>query len=193
MKFSEIYVRNDSPSFWEEVPDDECNCGAFALDLTSWFAPYIHEDYENENKFEEEGDADRFTCYERDHRIAELIDEGYSAEEVADLAVEYDWEFILRTCPWLEPINSVEDADLDDRIIAYRLMCHYEEGWTTWDVVDDMDYHFRVRIDGVWYEKCGSGPIRKLGYMYNEADWHCGYDDSLVYNGKIKYARFKTK
>jgi phosphoglycolate phosphatase len=43
VKFSEIYERNDKPDFWDKH-HEECNCGSCALNLTSWFSPYLNED-----------------------------------------------------------------------------------------------------------------------------------------------------
>ena len=191
MRFCEIYNRISVPGREEGCPVDLYNCGSYALDVREWFAPYI--DGNEEEDFEDEPDYYLYTDYERDDRVKDMLDEGYGAEDILPVAIEWDWKFILAACPWLEEIQLSEAKD-DDRVIAYRLSIDDEIGWSNEEVVEDMDFHFRVRINGVWYEKCGGSKIFTLGKMTQEEfeePWENDEVNSPVYTGPIRYARFK--
>jgi hypothetical protein len=95
----------------------------------------------------------------------------------------------LKTCPWLTPIDE-EDVYNGGRVIAYRLSMNIPDEREDFDVDNDMDFHFRVLIDGVWWEKNGAGPVHKVEYPDAE-DWEV--DDWLVYDGPIRYARFEEE
>ena len=60
-----------------------------------------------------------------------------------------DTEFLLENYPFLERINF-EDADDNETIIAYRLFVNEPE---------DIDFHFRVRQNGFWFEKSGRSEV----------------------------------
>lgn len=165
------YKRNKSPKFWQEEHRD-CNCGSFALDITSWFTPYDNDEF--------------YTDEQRTSMIEEMYDEGFSIEDIRDAVLELDVNAILRACPWLEQI-SLEEAEQTDRIVAYRL--HIDEDALLAGEFDDDDYHFRVRINGFWFEKCGQEGIRFCGVFADEAPWHT--TPSLVYTSNITYFRFK--
>lgn len=185
MSLKNLYERNTSPTFWgEEENLDNCNCGSFALDLTSWFAPYL-EDWESAGEEDE--------CYlgsTRDEMMSSMAEYGCDAEEIMATIIETDWQFILEVCPWLEPI-TVNDIRPEDRVIAYRLYINTDDS-DDFDPDRDTDFHFRVMIDGVWWEKNGAGPIHRVSEVYDgfeEEPWiiHSG----LIYSGPIKYARFR--
>ena len=181
MKFREIYERNDKPDFWD-THHEECNCGSYALNLTSWFAPYLNEDEIDEY---DENDAICFSCFERDGRVIAAIKRGETREDILEEAIQWDWEFILKSCPWLVPTNLAAVAP-EDTIIAYRLYMSDDELWTAEEIVEDMDFHFRVRRGGVWYEKCGSSKVKELGDIDIEEPWECG---AITYDGPIRYAK----
>ena len=185
MRYNELYKRNSNPNFWDwDNSIFHCNCGSFALNLTSWYTPYLCE---TEIDRMEDVDAYLFGENEREHFMEELLLEGYKREDVMDIILERDWEFILLTCPWLEPIGREEISE-NDRVIAYRLML--EEGVEPLEFDADLhtDFHFRVLIDGEWWEKNGGGPIHSCGAFTDESPWHC---ETWVYDSNIKYARFK--
>lgn len=184
MKYNELYKRNSNPDFWDtDEAENRCNCGSFALNLTSWFAPYLDE---SEIDDMDDVDAYQYSSNEREHLMEELLLEGYDREEVMEFIVERDWQFILMTCPWLVPIRH-ENINEKDRIIAYRLMMEDVEP-EEFDPDLNTDFHFRVCIDGEWWEKNGSGPIHSCGTFTDESPWEC---ESWAYDSNIKYAKFK--
>ena len=183
MKYNELYKRNTFPEFWEEEEaTEECNCGSFALNLTTWFVPYLDE--HEIDKLDDIG-AEQYGCFERECYMEELLLEGYDREDVMDIIIERDWEFILKACPYLKTITKEEINDTD-RIIAYRLMLEECEP-LEFDPDKHADFHFRVRIGGTWYEKNGNGPIHSCGTFTDESPWHC---ETWMYDSKIKYAKF---
>ena len=183
MKYNELYMRNTRPDFWEDDSNIyRCNCGSFALNLTTWFAPYL---YESEIEDMDDDDAFMYGDNEREHYFKDLLEEGYDREDVMASVIEKDWEFILKTCPFLKPIRADEINDTD-RIIAYRLMLE-EVDAEDFDTEIHTDFHFRVCIDGEWWEKNGSGPIHSCGRFADESPWHCA---DWVYDSEVKYAKF---
>lgn len=185
MRFSDIYERNTRPDFYEG--NDECNCGSFALGLTTWFVPYIDE--ADEDEFDER-DAFSYTEIERTERLIEALEEGVAIDELLEATIDKDWDFILSACPWLKPIKyeDIEKTAPNEQIIAYRLYIDPEQECSTWMIVDDMDFHFRVRIDGEWYEKCGGGPVCRLGTDIDILEPWEG-PGNIVYDGPIRFAK----
>jgi hypothetical protein len=177
-------MRNTRPDFWKtDKAEKSCNCGSFALNLTTWFAPYLDE---SEIDDMDDVDAYQYSDNEREHLIEELLWEGYDREDIMDIILERDWQFILMTCPWLVPIQR-DDIDEKDRVIAYRLMLEETEP-DEFDADLHTDFHFRVLIDGKWWEKNGNGPIHTCGDFADEAPWHC---ETWMYDSGIKYAKFR--
>ena len=164
------YIRNTNPTFWKEEHRD-CNCGSFALNVTSWVTPYDNDDF--------------YTDSQRTSMIEEMYDEGFAIEDIAETVVELDVNAILRACPWLERV-SLDETTSNDRVVAYRI--YIDEDALLAGEIDD-DYHFRVRINGFWFEKCGEEPIRFCGTFADEAPWHIS--PFLVYTSKVIYFRFK--
>lgn len=185
MKYNELYTRNTAPDFWDNDDNvSNCNCGSFALNLTSWFAPYLYDGAGKDFGEEDE----RFFLEDREWLMCDMLTNGCDKYEIMDCITERDWEFILKACPWLEPIRYEQISD-DDRVIAYRLMFDDYGGSSCFDPEEDTDFHFRVLIDGKWWEKNGSGPIHLCEIDEDiEEPWKCG---EWVYDGCIKYARFK--
>ena len=186
MKYNELYKRNSNPDFWDtDEAENWCNCGSFALNLTTWFAPYLDE---SEIDDMDDIDAYQYSDNERGQLMEELLLEGYDRDDVMDIILERDWQFILMTCPWLVPIQR-EDIDKKDRVIAYRLMLEDVEP-TEFDPDANTDFHFRVLIDGEWWEKNGSGAVRYCGDFADEEPWRC---ETWVYDSNIKYAKFREE
>lgn len=179
---NELYARNMDDSFWEQTRP-RCNCGSFALNLTTWFSPYL-DGLAEEQKMPE----CTYTYEVRDEYIEDCLDSGMTTEEMMECVIEKDWEFILQVCPFLEPIQ-LNDARPTDRVIAYRLMFQLEEE-DGYYIVTDQDFHFRVRIGEYWFEKCGSNPVVVLSHEAEETPWNGPHD--LKYTGPIKYARFRA-
>lgn len=164
-----MIIKNEEKSFWRNPPH-ECNCGSFALNVKKNYCPYNHNE-----------------AYTEDSRlimIEDLLCDGLTRQEVMDIVLERDWEEILKTCDWIEPIEY-KDIQPEDRVIAYRLCLVLDDYGELWDD----DFHFRVRIGGFWFEKNGSYPIRFCGDSDQLAPWVS--TDSLIYDSSIKYGRFK--
>ncbi len=164
------YIQNTNPTFWNSHHTN-CNCGAFALNTTTWVSPY--------------GNDDDYTESARHDLIQEMLDEGFDREAIMDAILVLDQKAILRACHWIEPV-MVEDIRPEDKIVAYRLMLDsdaFESG-----EIDD-DYHFRVCINGFWFEKCGQDPIRFCGTDFDEEPWKA--TPYLIYDSEICYFRFK--
>ena len=165
------YRLNKDPSFWQREEMEDCNCGSFALNIATWFAPYGIDDY--------------LTLDNRNAIFEEMMDEGCSRQDIMDAVLEFDQQAILKACPWVEPV-LLSEALPTDRLIAYRLSLDsdlFECG-----EIDD-DYHFRVRINGFWFEKCGGGKIRFCGTFDDESPWYS--TPYLMYDSDVKYFRFK--
>ena len=181
MRLDKLYKRNSNPELFFEEPG-ETNCGSFALNVTEWYTPYITDD-----GVDEDDELYQYAEWERANHAYELAQEGYTAEEIIEELIEQDFEFILKTCPWLEPIDEDEIYD-GGRVIAYRLSMEIPGEREEFDADECMDFHFRVLIDGEWWEKCGATEVHKVAYP-DSGVWEV--DDWLVYTGPIRYARFK--
>ena len=181
MELNALYKRNTNPELYEEEMSSQ-NCGSFALGVDSWYCPYLEDDDVEEALW-------FYTDYERVTWIEELVNEGHDREEIMEDIIERDFKFILKTCPWLEPIDENEVYD-GSRVIAYRLSMEIPGERSEFDVDEHMDFHFRVLIDGEWWEKNGAGPVHKVENPDAEV-WEV--DDWLVYDGPIRYARFRQE
>lgn len=162
-----MYNRAKS-TFWNR-PQPDSNCGSFALGVEEWFYPYNCEGDELEES--------------RDRIIDYMSELGCTREEIMEALLIADTEVILQECPWVEQI-SLEEAEDSDRVVAYRV--YYNE----YDP-DDTDFHFRVRINGFWFEKCGEHPIRFCGTFADEEPW-LGQAD-ILYDSEVCYFRFKKE
>ena len=181
MELDTLYKRNTNPELYEEEMNAH-NCGSFALGIDGWYCPYLEDDDVGEELW-------YYTDYERTVWIEELVQEGYDREDIMLSVIERDFEFILKTCPWLEPIDE-EEVYNGGKVIAYRLSMEIPDERSEFDVDEYMDFHFRVLIDGEWWEKNGAGPVHKVEYPDAEV-WEV--DDWLVYDGPIRYARFRQE
>ena len=170
MSIQNFYILNRFPNFWKKNRVD-CNCGSFALNTPSWVSPYDNDDnYTNET---------------RTKIIQDMFEEGFSKEQIMDTILTLDQEALLKACYWIEPVLPAEILP-EDRVIAYRL--YLDEDALENGEVDD-DYHFRVRINGFWFEKCGQEPIRFCGIDFDEEPWKV--TPYLIYDSEICYFRFK--
>lgn len=176
-----------------EADYGEFNCGGFALSELTWIKPYY--DYDDDGCEWDGGDecngdcdtcchyipdTDQFHNYDYTERKDTFMDayedEGYdiAANQVVDLDVEY----LCHCYPFLNVVN-LDDVNDSDKIIAYRVYFTVDD-----DVVDDDDFHFRVRLSGQWYEKCGGTEIKVC--EFTEDPWKCG---DIVYDSKIVYLK----
>lgn len=161
--------RNFSPTA-APINNEDCNCGSYALNLLDWFTPF------ERNEADEEGDWD-----ERFQHIIDVHLVTKSKEDTIKLVLEEDVEFMLRSLPELRRIQSPEEGETNERVIAYRLMVILNE----YGEVTDTDFHFRVRINDKWSEKCGSCPIQDC--CFDEDITSPWIDGSLKYEGEIAY------
>ena len=168
-----FFIRNRNPEFWYSPNPGSglnYNCGSFALDTPSWVTPY---------------DIDEYTEEARQNLMQEMADEGFSREEIMETVLAADQETILRACHWIEPVLK-DEIRPEDRVVAYRLFLD-EEALERGEIDDD--YHFRVRINGFWFEKCGQDPIRYCGDKIDEKPWQV--TPYLIYDSDVCYFRFK--
>ena len=170
MSQQKFYIRRRKPGFWNKHRTD-CNCGAFALDTPSWVCPYDNDD--------------KYTDESRTEMIRNMYEEGHSKEAIMEVVMAMDQESLLHACSWIEPV-LVNEIQPTDRVVAYRLFID-EDALEAGEV--DEDYHFRVRINGFWFEKCGQDPIRFCGTELDEKPW--ATTPHLVYDSDICYFRFK--
>ena len=185
MRLDTIYKRNTDPGLFLNK-ESETNCGSFALNVTDWYLPYLEGSV---------GEDDELLMYEVDERMRfayDLAQEGYSAMEIMEVITDRDFEFILKTCPWLIPISEKDalSADPKERIVAYRLSLEIPDELEDFDIEENGDFHFRVRIDGDWWEKNGASAVHKVEEAITDI-WEV--DDWLVYSGPIKYAKFRQE
>lgn len=159
------YTRNRDLSFWDEERRHS-NCGSFALNIQEWVIPCE----------EEERDY-------RDDMMYNYVDASDTIEEAADKLAEYDWKNILKLFPFLKPIPTHTAADPQTEIIAYRVGLRlYEDSKEL-----DEDFHFRVRRNGVWYEKQGTQTPHECYDQNIEGKWMTPNGD-LEYNSCTYYA-----
>ena len=184
MQIDQLYIRNSDPTLFEK-DQANTNCGSFALNVTEWYTPYL---IDNDTSIDD-GNLSYYTEMDRNDWAYELVQDGYSVQEVMEFLIEKDWEFILKSCPWLIPIHK-EEIVPTDRVIAYRLSLELPDKLSEFDLEENGDFHFRVMIDGEWWEKNGGGPIHKVEEM-NEEPWEA--EKWLVYTGPIKYAKFREE
>lgn len=183
MELDKLYTRNTQSKFWDDNKESyHLNCGSFALGVESWYCPYLEDDDELEDELWQ------YSSTERRDWMEELVSDGHELVDIMEDVIERDFEFILKTCPWLEPITR-EQISYEDRVIAYRLCIEIPNERDEFDCDECTDFHFRVLINGEWWEKNGGGPIHYVGDEIDEEPWEV--DDWLVYSGPIKYARFK--
>lgn len=137
------------------------NCGGLAFETFSWYEPE-HEIGELDDIFQN------------------LTDEGFLKEEVEYEILERAKENILNDFSNFEYLEHLSDADVNDNVVAFRIFTDPDN--------EDLDFHFRVRIEETWFEKCGGGKIRQVK-SYNESPWREGF---LCYDSLIYYFREKN-
>jgi hypothetical protein len=184
VQLNTLYKRNTNPNLYIDQEDYQ-NCGSYALGVDRWYCPYleIDEDVSNDDELWQ------YTEYERTNYVTELVLEGFDREEIMERLIERDFEFILKTCPWLVPIDEDEISE-NDRVIAYRLSMEIPDEREEFDMDEDTDFHFRLFINGEWWEKNGASPVHKV--VDSDSDiWEV--DEWLIYDGEIRYAKFREE
>ena len=181
MRLDTLYKRNTNPALYYEQ-ESWHNCGSFALNVKGWYSPYIAEDED----LDEDSELWPYAETARAEYARELVLEGYDREEVMEIITLQDFEFILKSCPWLRPIRE-DEIDPKDRVIAYRLSLEIPDDLDEFNIDEYGDFHFRVLIDGEWWEKNGACGVHKVDQEINDV-WEV--DDWLIYDGPIRYAKF---
>ena len=154
---------------------------AFALNLQGWYIPYQSEFTRTEKIIEE------YDCHMNLREIANVL----AIEDIEYMQSKFDK---FKVISWAE----MELLPKDVEVIAYRVGVDYDESIDDFDT----DFHFKVRRDGVWYEKCGDGPVEPCELLpfdnwllfdrFIDEDGEYTFEedeDSLnfVYNGPIYY------
>ena len=112
----------------------------------------------------------------------DVWDATMDVDETADTLAERDWDALLRMFSFLRPVDAPCE-DLTKEVVAYRVGIAYDEES---DQLDE-DFHFRVRRNGVWYEKQGTLRPHECVNQSIEDPWMTPMGD-LEYNSKIYYA-----
>lgn len=146
------------------------NCGSYALNSNIWITPF-DEDIDDRIEF-----------------IWDMLNSGLGLEETRDLILNLDCAYIRDNFN-LKEISFKNFMALapETEVIAYRIFLKVnipkdEEGEI--DICDiDYDFHFRVRKEGRWVEKCGEEPIGFVVDSENE-EWDVF---PLTYSSQIRY------
>lgn len=150
------------------------NCGSFALGVDEWFLPYANQ---------KEEDPDYNYIYDE---IDSRLEDGEDLDEVYAELLELDSDNIQILCPWCYRITEQEAEERDSNVVAYRIaieLCSNEDRSCF-----DYDFHFRLKTKDGWYEKLGSGNIKKcdkFDTLYFKNAWDTGtgiiYDSPIIY------------
>lgn len=145
------------------IPIADYNCGGFALGTYKWFNPF-------------DGDYD-----DRADRIAlELVgasdfDRYRFQKQLFDNEVDY----IQKHCSYLKPIKNLRFIPKTATIVAYRNGVFWDEEFEGYQY----DFHFKVRSNNQWFEKCGRNEVRCCELMPRSV-WDTG---TTIYNSPIQY------
>ena len=160
--------RNDNKERNSENSENwKYNCGGYALGTYSWYKPYDYIEIFNDE-------------------LQDAVDDDMDENEIKDNILNETFEQILRDFKELKEISE-EEIDKYDRVIAYRIYFKKSDYFDTWD----WDFHFRVKENGIWTEKCGGLPIQECEYNANEElEWDVE-DEDFAYNSSIRYLAYK--
>lgn len=168
MKGAEMsYTKNTDPNYFIDYQQDS-NCGSYAFNIKEWYNPEL-------NLVIEAGSIEE--------RILDLLDEGWSNEEISELYSNSLVKSIFHDFG-----NEVKEVDYDykpeenEELIAFRTYCigNLMEGYADWD------FHFKVFRNGLWMEKNGRQPVR----FCLEDEWEYGIrsyiSNTIYFAHKIK-------
>ena len=164
------YFNNKKTRNIENTSVEDYNCGGYALKTFNWYLPWGN------------------------HTHSELAEdfyqEGLSKEEIQKAILKEDLKTLLTDFKdKLIYISSIEEASPKDTVIAYRLYVKIYDDEDEMCENVDTDFHFRVRINNLWSEKCGSCEIKSC--LFTEGPWDVGGD--CIYDGPILYFIFNDK
>ena len=157
-----MFEQNRDPNYFENS-QFSTNCGSYAFNICEWYCP--------DENFDED-----------DIELAyELIDEkNMDEDDVIDILFKRNVEQIHKDFDIEETSYMDYPLKKNEELIAFR-MCLNRDLWDEGLVVD---YHFRVKRNGKWMEKCGSGRVQEVE-DFNESPWKVSED--LIYRGPIAY------
>lgn len=150
------------------------NCGGFALKRNEWVTPY---DRFNSTK-------NGWTAWNRDKWLMGYVYQHKDRRQVMRELITKDTNYLLTTYPELTQVKF-DDCSISDRLIAYRVSL--PEDLTHFNV-NDVDFHFRVRIRGRWYEKPGADEVARCTDAVF-APW-VSEEDELVYDSPIVFFKY---
>lgn len=162
----EDYLNKNKTRNQDNTYQSEYNCGGYALRTFSWFYP------------DEAGTG--FDWAEREDVIQGMIFDGYYKEEIYNVILNRDVQYMLSVIPTLSIYKgdpkTYQEKD-GEELIAYRIFINDEEE-------DDNDFHFMVLRNGHWREKNGSFNIKFCLPPWEEGNWvypSIEYDSEIVY------------
>lgn len=156
-----MYTKNNNPKYFIENPL-EGNCGSFALNIKEWYLS--DRDFDNTS----------IVC-------TMLEEEGYNVEEALDYLTSINVQQILDDFGSdIRVITNKDDINKGEELIAYRIGIFEEEDFP----FIDTDFHFKVKRNGIWMEKCGSTEV-KFCELEEDEEWHNNSGD--LYNGPIVF------
>lgn len=154
-----MYTKNNNPKYFIENPL-EGNCGSFALNVKEWYLS--DRDFDNTS----------IVC-------TMLEEEGYNVEEALDYLTSINVQQILDDFGSdIRVITNKDDIKNGEELIAYRIGIFEEEDFP----FIDTDFHFKVKRNGIWMEKCGSTEV-KFCELEEDEEWRNNSGD--LYNGPI--------
>lgn len=162
----EDYLNKKKTRNQDNTYQSEYNCGGYALRTFSWFYP------------DDAGTG--FDWAEREDVIQEMICDGYDDEDIYEVILNRDVEYMLKVLPTLsiykgDPKTYQEKEG--EELIAYRIYINTEED-------DDNDFHFMVLRNGHWREKNGNQNIKFCLPPWRGSVWSyptIDYDSEIVY------------
>lgn len=158
------YTKNSDPNYYE-YNSEYANCGSFAFNVEEWYDP--EDEFENEVGY-------------IDDWIMEMSDNGYSADEIADIYTEAITERVLKDFTnEIREITYPSEANDNEEVVALRGWCYEDiDNFAEWD------FHFKVLRNGIWQEKCGREPVK----FCLEDEWSYGF---RTYNSNTIYFAHK--
>lgn len=155
------YIKNTDPNYFIDH-QSESNCGSYAFNIQGWYDPEF---------------ALLLDTGSIEEWIVELVQEGWSDEEISELYSDSLVNSILSDFEGeIEEVNCTYRPNADEELIAFRTYC-VGDGIDEWA---DWDFHFKVFRDGLWMEKCGRDPVQ----FCLEDEWQYGirsYISNTVY------------
>lgn len=159
----------------------EYNCGGLALNTFSWYKPY-----EGAFEWREQLLYDWLSEYvDQNGKFVDAPE--VILEELENRLLTRDVLYMLRQFKGkLRRVNGLEDLWEGERLIAYRigLVGEYNDEADTFDEFD-IDFHYRYYDENekCWFEKLGSGSIRRsigdIEEPWVEQFW--SYTSDIVY------------